>query len=78
MTIYEVELPWHTPLIYKWVDMTPIFTDVLHNLIEDGKAWYRVYKKLGENKYGSEWFYKTVVIQFKTEDDAAVFKLTHL
>lgn len=74
---YEIELPFRTPLIYKWVDTTPIFTDVVHLMMEEGNVWYRVVKRQGEDSY-KIWTYKTAVLQFESDEEAALFKLRYL
>ena len=74
----EVELPPLCRLIVKWEDMRPVFGPVLSELFDSGTAWYRA-ALIPKNAGGLGVLgFKTVFLQFKTEEEAAIFKLTHL
>jgi hypothetical protein len=55
--------------------MEPVVGELLHDLFESGKAWYRT--TLEDIEWANVML-KVLVLQFHTEEDAALFKLTHL
>lgn len=80
--MYDIEIPFENKVIVKWDDMTPIFVEEINALIEDDRVWYRTALKPNLENYHGAWGafiqLKVVILEFRDEATAALFKLSHL